>query len=277
MVLCPLLVLALALPAQAGHEGEIRFLADGDYGALGDGRLALEAPEAAAPGARLLLPGQDLHDPARFLMDGDAQERIQGRLMAGLWLDEPPQVAGEAHVVLMTVGPSGATELARAPFSFGGSTPEAPDPATLLPSDPNDPEAAAWHAIAQAHPMVTSAPVLADFGTVDIQVPADGRLAVALQVADGSLSTLALEYGAASAPSFLYLPWHEAQAPSQPAPSQSAPEPDKSTPAPSRAAGTAPTVGADDEPPAGKDTPAAGALAGLVAVGAAALLLRRRD
>jgi len=273
-----LLALALlAVPAaQAGHGGEILFLAEGDA-PVGDGALSREVPEGEEPSLRPVLLGEA--GEARFLVpEGERPAWIQGRLFAGLWIDQPPALPGELEVVLLRLDGEAPEELASTSLPVGGQFPEAPDPATLLPPDPTDPEAVAWHALAQAYPLVRSPPIVADFGIVSLPVE-DADLAVAFRLADGSLApAVMIEYGAALAPSFLYVPWHEPA----PAPAPSATSASPSASATVRPPG--PTVGRTGPPqdPAGptdegsQDTPSPGFSVALSVLGVAAWAARRR-
>jgi hypothetical protein len=136
-------LLMLVAPAAASHGSVVWFLADGDSAVAGK-HMSAEAPDGSGSVA-VIIPTEASWLQNRFLAPQEVPEgRIVGPVMAGLWLDEVPQIPGKIDVVLLEVRGDTMTALARASVDIGRNLPPPPEPTSLLPSDPSDPERAAY-------------------------------------------------------------------------------------------------------------------------------------
>lgn len=280
----PALVLALLLApaASAGYTPALYYLAPPDASPL-EGNLSTDAPEGDVPSAAFVtvLPA-DAASASFIALEDPNATHVLGRVLVGLWADlSAAQGAVEARFVLVEDGV--ATPLASATRPVSTDPAQAPEPTALLPPDPTDPQGAVFHAAAQAMPLLARPPVLLDLGVLDVEVPEGAVAGIELRLVEDNATGLPasgfarVSYAAATAPSFLYVPWWSADEPAAPgqtpakAPSQ--PGPGGSSGAP----GSGGSGGSQDPAPQsdGKDSPAAPLVLVLAGLAAVAVLRRR--
>lgn len=286
--LAVLLTISLAAPlALAGPAPAIHYLAD-DGSPLQTGDLATATPSKNESSMRAVALSPD--GPAVWFEAPAAEDRIAGPVFLGLWTQANLVLAGNLTASLWLDDGTERTQLASSSLDVTLDPSQAPDPMTLLPPDPTDPEGAAYHVAAQVLPLLMRPPIVFDMGVIDAQIPDNGTILLGLALENGELPALGtsiIQYDAMTTPSFLYVPWY---APDPPAPEPTNPAA-TSTAAPSSSESSSPSSTSDrptstgdssgaspsseaDEP--GEESPGIGLMALLVALGAAAYVARRR-
>jgi hypothetical protein len=271
-----MLSLVVALPAAAAAPTpKLYFLKDGEVPLVGTGVLNATIPDGLDPALRPVVIGtSDLPSQVFTTMDEEHPGRLFGPVFVGLWTGPAVVLQGNLTTVIYAVSLSGdRTLLAATSVNVDLNMSNAPDPTSLIPPDPTDPEAAAAYVAAQVLAALLQPPALLYLGMVDIEVPADSQLALGfyLEAADGSPlpvpigAAATIQYDAIIMPSFLYAPWYAPD----PEPSQT--QTRSTTP---RVTGSPTTLGPGSEE--SEDSPIAGLLAALALVGVAAVLVRRR-
>ncbi len=270
-----LFALLVAVPSVAAvPQPALYFLKEGDPPIVGPGVLNGTPPDGLEPSSRPVLIGSSDVPSAVFVLDEAARtELLLGPIFVGLWTGPSLVVDGNITATLYVQEGSSLTPIASASQHLFLNESSAPDPTTLVPPDPTDPEAAAMYIAAQVLAGLIKPPVLMQFGFVEVDVPADATLALGfyLEASEGSQTPIpvgaaaTLEYDAALRPTFLYVPWYAPD----PDPTQSFTQTQSVTPTPTQGN---PTLGggADDN----EDSPGIGVLALLVAI--AFVAARRR-
>lgn len=209
-------MLILCVPAaSAGSAPVVGFLADVD-GPAAPGHLQLAMPEGNESSSRPIV--MDLVGSAAvFHADPEAKAgtHLKGPVFAALWIDLSAVAGGSLQLQLK----EGDVVLAEHAVDVSVDPESLPEPESLVPPDPMDPEGAIWHVAAQVLPAVTMPPLVFDLGIVDAEVsdnvhvelrllpPAEDPLAVGSSI---------ISYDGALAPSYVYLPWWSADPAAQP-------------------------------------------------------------
>jgi hypothetical protein len=234
MRLWPLLLLLLLLPnASAGYEPRFYYLKDDGLGAAETGLLNGTTPNATQPSSRPI-PVALPNVPAAVFQTGDGTShapRLLGPVYVGLWIGPSPVVKGNLTVTLYMQNGTQTIPLGNASISLDANASKAPDPATLVPPDPSDPQGALFYELSRLLPVITPPPVLLHLGNLDVQLNATDRLLLSFAVtaggsdlpaAEGAAATI--QYNSTLTPSFLYTPWFKAD-PARPKPSPVSPRP----------------------------------------------------
>lgn len=273
-----LAALVVAPVACAGYAPTLYYLAPPDLDPLA-GSLSTDAPEGDAPSSAFVtvLPA-DAASASFIALEGANATHVLGRVLVGLWADlSAAQGAVEARFVLVEDGV--VTPVASATRPVSTDPAQAPEPTALLPPDPTDPQGAVFHAAAQAMPLLARPPVLLDLGLLDVEVPEGAVAGIELRLVEDNATGLPasgfarVSYAAATAPSFLYVPWWSTDPPATPGqtPPKAPTQPTGGGPT-----GSSPGSGAEDpDRPAGQDSPAASLVLVLVGLAAVAVLRRR--
>ncbi len=209
IVLC---VALFAAPlAAAGSTPSLVFLADGASGPVGDGILTQDWPDSNESKARPVLI--ELAGPSAVFVDVEEPPgtHLRGHVFAGIWPDAAIAKDARLRVTLWLDDQA----IAEAMVVVNVDPSAAPDPASLVPPDPSDPEGAVYHALGTVLPLVLQPPTLVDLGVVDVEVPAGSQIKIGLGLtgADGMPplgAAMAVKYDGVLTPSFLYLPWWSA-------------------------------------------------------------------
>lgn len=270
VILIALLFFPVALGASAA---EVLYLAPG-ITPLSDGSLDAEAPQDLNGSISLILPGSPELPTISFSREGDHADRIYGPLLIGLWTGPSPTLLGNITAVVS----DGSSILSSASVDIALDSESVPDPMSLIPPDPSDPEQAVAYVLAQAVMATMNPPVLLDLGFMDANVSRDAPISVSffLEGEPIALGAASLQYDGALTPSFLYVPFYEPD----PAPSSSSSStaPASSSSSSGSSGSSSPSLGGSSSSSAGdaesKDTPTVGFLAALGVVGAA-LMFRR--
>lgn len=273
-----LLLVMLVPAATAAPAPKLYFMKDGDVPFVGTGLLNTTYPDALDPSVRPVFIGTpDLPSQVFATVGEEHPGRLFGPVFVGLWTGPAVVLQGNLTTVIYAVDANGAqTLLARTSVNVDFNMSNAPDPMSLVPPDPTDPEAAAAYVAAQVLTAVLRPPALLYLGMVDIEVPADSQIAVGfyLEAADGSPLPIpvglaaTLQYDGQLMPSFLYAPWY--------APDPERPTTTSRTFSTTRPTGTATTLGSTGGGGESEDSPLLGLVAALALVGVAAALVRRR-
>lgn len=280
------LTLLLAPLAVAGPAPAVHYLAD-EASPFQTGAMQTEAPSKNESSQRLVTAGID--GPTVWFSTPVQEGRLAGPAFLGLWTTANPVVLGEVEASLWLDADGNRTLLSSAALDAAIDPAQIPEPTSLVPPDPTDPEGAAFHVAAQLLPLLMSPPMVFDLGAIDVEAPANASLMLGLELVGDPLPVGAsiIQYDAVTAPSFLYVPWYAPDPPapqptSSPSPTSSPPSSSSSStssPPPSASPGgtgsSAPEPEAEEEAPS-EDSPGAGLLAILVALGAAAYVMRRR-
>ncbi|MGB1698169.1 MAG: hypothetical protein ACPHK8_07195 [Thermoplasmatota archaeon] len=270
VILIALLFLPVALGASAA---EVLYLAPG-LTPISDGSLDAEAPQDLNNSISLILPGSADLPTISFTREGDHADRIYGPLLIGMWTGPSPTLMGNVTAVVS----DGSTILSSASVDISIDPEALPDPTSLIPPDPTNPEQAAAYVLAQALIATMKPPVLMDLGFIDANVSRDAPISVSffLEGEPVALGAASLQYDGALTPSFLYVPFYEAD----PAPSSSSSSsaPASSSSSSGSSGSSSPSLGGSSSSSAGssesKDTPSVGFLAA-IGVAGAAMLFRR--
>lgn len=262
-ILIALLFFPVALGASAA---EILYLAPG-VTPLSDGSLDAEAPQDLNGSLSLILPGSAELPTISFARDGEHAERIYGPLLIGLWTGPSPTLMGNITAIVS----DGSSILSSASIDISMDPEALPDPTSLIPPDPTNPEQAAAYVLAQALMATLQPPVLLDLGFIDANVSADAPISVSffLEGEPAALGAASMQYDGALTPSFLYVPFYEPD----PEPTSSSSSSSASSSSSSSGSSSASSSGSSSASSAGssesKDTPAIGLLAalGVLAVG----------
>lgn len=277
--------LLLAPLAVAGPAPAVHYLAD-EASPFETGALETEAPSKNESSQRIVTAGID--GPSVWFSTPVQQGRLAGPAFLGLWTMANPVVLGDIEASLWLEADGNRTLLSSAALDAAIDPSQLPEPTSLVPPDPTDPEGAAYHVAAQLLPLLMSPPMVFDLGMIDAEAPANASLLLGLQMVGDPLpiGTSIIQYDAVTSPSFLFAPWY---APDPPAPQPtSSPPSSTSAPSSSGSSTSSPSPGSsssssssssspepDDEAPS-EDSPGAGLLAALAALGAAAYAMRRR-
>lgn len=289
MVACVLVLALSSVPvAAAASEPAVyylhrRDLTDPDQ-LIGGPLMSVDPPEDEAHMISPVTLGTD--DLPTLLWtaadEEDRPTRIIGPLFVGLFRGQEALSDGNMSAVLYEVASDDTrTVLAKASLhvNITEDPEQTPDPTTIVPPnpDPTDPEGAAMHAAAKLLPMVLEAPLVFNFGFVNLELQNGSKLALGLfleEDEEGNVpaGTIPLYYdGTLLAPSFLFVPWFRENPAPPPVPEPPAPQPQPPAPQPQPEPEPEPE---DDEP--NKDSPGVGILAALALVGLAGYLARRR-
>lgn len=279
------MTLLLAPLAVAGPAPAVHYLAD-EASPFETGALETEAPSKNESSQRIVTAGID--GPSVWFSTPVQQGRLAGPAFLGLWTMANPAVLGDIEASLWLEADGNRTLLSSAALDAAIDPSQLPEPTSLVPPDPTDPEGAAYHVAAQLLPLLMSPPMVFDLGMIDAEAPANASLLLGLQMVGDPLpiGTSIIQYDAVTSPSFLFAPWY---APDPPAPQPtSSPPSSTSAPSSSGSSTSSPSPGGsssssssssspepDDEAPS-EDSPGAGLLAALAALGAAAYVMRRR-
>lgn len=271
--------LLLAPLAAAGPIPALYFLKDGETPLVGDGILNQTAPDGLDPTTRLVLPGSEDVPNAVFRTVAPVEEadRLLGPLLVGLWTGPSTVIDGNITATIYLVEGDEMTPLGSAGIALQINESSAPDPMSLVPPDPTDPEQAAAYIAAQAMAGLITPPVLLQQGFVDVEVPEGATLAVGfyLEATPGSGNPApiggpaSIRYDASLTPTFVYAPWYKTD-----------PEPTRTTTQTSSNTATTQPTGGGGQPTLGgsggeEESPGAGMLAiGVLVVGLVAV--RRR-
>jgi uncharacterized protein (TIGR03382 family) len=202
-----------------------------------------------------------------------------GPLFVGLWTDSSLVIEGNISVGLYLREGDTDTLVASASRSLDIDPSQVPEPTSLIPPDPTDPEAAAYYIAAQALPLINKPPMLLDLGMVDVEVPENATLVLGFSlVAPGGgalpagFGVASIKYDSALTPSYLYAPWYAAD-PVMPSPSASPSASPSGSPTSGSPSGSTPPGTGDPSETKAEESPGAGIL---VVVGALGLALLRR-
>jgi len=270
--------LALAPLATAGSQPALYFLKDGPT-PLDDGAMDADMPEGNESSIRPIPPAIDGADLV-FLGGDLGGERLRGPLFVGLWTDGSAVLDGQINATVYLVQDGALEAVAGMSIDISTDPESLPDPTSLVPPDPTDPEAAALYIAAQAAPLVLKPPMLFNLGSVDIEVPEGAGLALGLSLESTSglpigIGVATVKYDALLTPSFVYAPWWSAD----PAPSGSSSASSSASGSASASPSSSSSSSAMSDAPAGssdgKDSPGLGWVATIGAVGLVALLRRR--
>lgn len=276
------LIALLAAPlATAAPAPSLYYLADSES-PLGQGVLSADAPSKNESSMRLVIPSAE---PMVWFAAGEAEQaRIYGPAFVGLWTHANIVGQGNLSAALWLIDGDEETLLASKSLSVAIDPASLPDPASLVPPDPTDPEGAAYHLASKLLPIITDPPLVYELGMIDAIVPANAsvRLSFALENGDQpAAGASALSYDAVTSPSFLYMPWY---APDPPKPtatstSSSTSSPSSAPPSSSGSPGMSGTSGPSSQPAAsdapGEDSPGIGLIAGVALLGVAWAVRRR--
>jgi hypothetical protein len=213
--------LLVAPMAAAGPQAVVYYLAD-DSPVDGAGTMEAEAPTGNESTTGFVFAQID--GPTVVFASGAAEtDRITGPAFLGLWTKGNAVVAGNITATLWLDDAGNRTLLASASQSAAIDPANAPDPTSLVPPDPTDPVASALHAAGKITPLMMKPPMLFEFGMLDVMIPANATLILGLGLTDGSglgAGVSVIQFGAATTPSFTYIPWYIADPPAMtPAPS----------------------------------------------------------
>lgn len=259
--------------ASAGSTPVVGFLDDGETGPVGEGTITHEYPDSNESMVRAILADVGQGPTTIFTATNHSGTHLKGPLFAGLWADE---LAGQDGMLVVAILVDGEV-VSTAEVDVAFDPESLPDPESLIPPDPTDPEGAVFHVVGQAMPYIFQAPLVMDMGYVDVEIPNGSDLSIALSIqTPGDVPTglmTTMKYDGILTPSFVYLPYWtadpEATPPQLPPPRSEPNDPGASDPDP-------PTDDNDDEGSEGKDSPGIGLVlvGGLLAV--AAIAARRR-
>jgi hypothetical protein len=206
-------------------------------------------------------------------------DRIKGPLLIGLWTGAALTYQANLTATLYEV-PAGGTPvaLAEASVDLDFNQSNAPDPTVFIPPNSTDPAAIAYYELAQVYPMLLHPPAVFILGPLDIAFGNGSAFALGFRLTQGSSpapfpagASATIEYDGAFEPSFVYVPWY---APDPPKPTSS-PRPTASNSLSHSGTGAPTTdqvVVGDD----GKHSPGLGLPLGVVALGALAMMARRK-
>lgn len=256
--------------------------------------MSAEQPADLDASTSLILPGSAEVPSISFVRDGNHSDRIYGPLLVGLWIGPSPTAMGNISAEIS----DGESILGYASVDVAIDPENLPDPQSLVPPDPTDPEQAAAYIAAQAMLALMQPPALLDFGFVDVAVDPDAPVSVSffLEGEPIALGVASMQYDGALSPSFVYVPFYEpdpepaaSSSPSDSTPGGSAPgssDPESSAPGsgsssePGTSADEPPSLGIGNEPEPdseeSKDSPGIGAFA-IVGIAAFAMLRRYKS
>jgi hypothetical protein len=287
-----ILVALLFIPtAMAGSVPELLFFAPGSSPL--EGGMSAEKPADMDASTSLILPGSAELPSSSFVRDGNHSDRIYGPLLVGLWIGPSPTAVGNISAVIS----DGESILGSATVDVAIDPENLPDPQSLVPPDPTNPEQAVAYIAAQAMLAVMQPPAMLDFGFIDVAVDPDANITVSffLEGEPIALGAASMQYDGALSPSFVYVPFYEPEpAASSSSPSGSTPgssatgssAPGSSAPGsgsssePGSSSGEPPSLGIGNEPEPeseeSKDSPGLGVFA-IVGIAAVAMLRRYKS
>lgn len=223
--------LALALlsapAALAGPQPAVYFLEDTASGVSAPGNATADYPdENASSNVRLLAYGSVADPTHLFHAPESAIVRLQGDAIAGTWISPDLAVDAGVSAALYEIDANGnRTHIANATHSLLIDPEDVPDPASLLPPDPEDPEGAAYHVAAAVVSAMEGPHILHHFVGISHDMASGSHLAIGFYMSEGSggipLGVTGIEYGSQEHASFLFAPWYTpdpAPAPAPPAP-----------------------------------------------------------
>ncbi len=266
------LLLALAMPvASAGSAPAIGFLADDDMGAASPGIIHLAWPETNESSARPVV--LDMLGATCFqYIDEQPGTHFRGPLFAGLWPDAAVAKESELKVAVWVDG----EEIAAQAIPLDLDPSQVPEPTSIVPPDPTNPDGALMQVVATAAPLILQPPTLVNFGYIDMELEDGAKIEVCLSLVSGDVPTaaaMALKYDGLLSPSYVYMPFWSADQYASPPQLGSAPSPSS----PSGPYENSPPDYSGNAPasrPASEESPGIG-FVGLLGVVALALLRRR--
>lgn len=248
-------------------------------------REAGNAPNSTTAHQREIVAGSDLLLPIQFVTPAGHEhpDRIKGPLFVGLWTGQSAAMNANLTATLYEIPVGGAPiALANASVVLDFNQSKLPtDPTVLIPENQTDPQAIAFYELAQLYPVLLQPPALFILGPIDVTFAPDSAFAIGFRLEQGSsplplpLSAKAsIQYDAAAAPSFVYVPWYSPDPP-RPTSTRAPPSYTYGQSRSTDANGMPVTDGVivDDD---SKDSPGLGALAGVAVLGLAAFAMRRK-
>lgn len=274
-----ILVALLFIPAaMAASVPELLFFSPG--ATPFEGGMSAEQPAELDASISLILPGTADLPSMSFIREGSHSDRIYGPLLIGLWTGPSPTAVGNITAVIS----DGESVLGSASVDVALDPENLPDPQSLVPPDPTDPEQAVAYIAAQVMIATMKPPVLLDLGFVDLNVSTDAPISVSffLEGEPIALGAASIQYDGALSPSFVYVPFYEPD----PAPSSSQSSSSASSSSSSSSGSSAsssestPSLGigneADPDAEESKDSPGIGMFA-IVGIAAVAMLRRYKS
>ncbi len=277
-----ILTALLLVPAGAAtYTPALYFLAPSEDPILGAGSLTLLQPTGNESANAVLVPLGEVPGATFIALESPNATHILGRVLVGLWMD-PGIAQGAVEARILVVDPAGAiTEISRSALPVSTDPNALPEPTTLLPPDPTDPQAAVYHMAAKLLPLLNRPPMLLDLGILNVEVPEGAIASIELRlIADNTTEMPAaglarIAYDAALTPSFVYVSWWSPNPVVAPAPGATPTQPGSSDP--SAPIGKDPNEPSGPSSDAGKDSPGLAIPVGLLALTATAMVLRRRS
>jgi hypothetical protein len=220
-----LALLVLAPTVSAGYQPTLYYLKDGHLGPAQPGLLNATRPNATQPTLRPV-PLDVPNLPAATFETGGLPHppRLLGPVYLGVWVGPSPVAEGNLTVRLLTLNGTRTIPLGNATMALDANVSNLPNPASLVPPNPSDPQGSVAYELSKLLPAVTPPPKLLYLGTMDALFNATQGLVLSFTVtpADGQPAArgaaATIQYNATLTPSFLYVPWYSPDPPRTAAP-----------------------------------------------------------